>query len=247
MENAEAEFVRDNDELEGSLFLPVATAVNEPIVAETVAVAVGATPTTYFNYETAVAEEEEQEQQYLLQQQQQQEEEQAFAIPSTSSEFDANHHQGEERIAFHRGNRNGIVAAEEERDAIRSANRRVYSVDYYAQQQVKAANERARRRAQEERLAVRASRASGAAPGAAGGYELELWEQQQEVSRRNASATAATASSSQSNNTNNSHHRDANNTQNEAHVGGGYQVNEYQIGSYDTNEYNVSEYKSVYD
>ena len=246
MENAEAEFVRDNDELEGSLFLPVATAVNDPIVAETVAVAVGATPTTYFNYETAVAEEEEQEQQYLLQQQQQQEE-QAFAIPSTSSEFDANHHQGEERVAFQRGNRNGIVAAEEERDAIRSANRRVYSVDYYAQQQVKAANDRARRRAQEERLAVRGSRASGAAPGAAGGYELELWEQQQEASRRNAAAASASAaSSSQSNNTSNNKN-DPNNTQNEVRVGGGYQVNEYQIGSYDTNEYNVSEYKSVYD
>ena len=257
MEDAQAELVRDPEELEGSLFLPVATAVPRPVVVETVAVAMGATPTTYFNYETAETEDQQQQQPLLAEQQ-------AIAIPSTSFEVSPDgSSNNQEHGAFRLGNRMGVIAAEEERDAIRRANRKVYAQDYFAQQQAKVANSRARLRAQEERLAVRgrnhgSSSSNGATTahavaGAAGGYELELWQQEQASLRDDRDAACARSGSDDNGNKNKSSsscsitQQSSSDSKREYNVGGGYQVSDYQIGSYDTNEYKVSEYKSVYD
>ena len=218
--------LRDTDELEGALLLPVATRVDGPThqaddaINPNIAVAAGATPTTYFDYDTAVLQEDHDRQQ-------------AITIPLTSSQVPPGH---KERYALCKGQQMAVIAAEEEREAIRNANRKVYSKDYHAQQAAKAANSHAKIRDREERRAVRD-------PYTSSGHELQLLEHEPSVARTVEPPTSAEFTTSDAV----FEQQQRPGCHESGYQVGGYQIGEYQIGSYETKDYKVAEYKSVYD
>jgi len=117
---------RDEDELEGTLLLPVATRIDtEPSNRHDSIV-----------YATAMADEHHRQQR---QRQQQQMDNIAYNIPRHEAETADDSHS---RIKH--AERKGKIASEEEKEAIRNENRTAYSTNYFSSHAVEAANRRAR-------------------------------------------------------------------------------------------------------
>jgi hypothetical protein len=124
-----ATFLREEDELEGALLLPVATPI-EPVIAEQPA-SMAAVPIGYFEYETAMVEEQQQEQI-------------AYSIPQISSDSHNTAVSDDSRPRVRQAQQTGRIAAEEELEAIRRANRKVFAHGYHEQEALKKANDIAR-------------------------------------------------------------------------------------------------------
>ena len=118
---------RDEDELEGTLLLPVATRINtEPSNRH-----------DSVSYATAIADEHSR--QHRLQQQQQQMEDVAYPLPRHEAAISDDSYS---RVKL--AERKGKIASEEEKEAIRNVNRTAYSTNYFSSHAVEAANRRAR-------------------------------------------------------------------------------------------------------
>ena len=139
----------------------------------------------------------------------------------------------------------GVIQSEQEKDAIRRANRKVYSQTYHEQASIETANQIAKLR-DREGLEVRHDNTvsseyvqdTTATPKTEGAHQKQQEQQQQQTkttnvppSHRSTAAAAAVAGA----------------TGTSSRGRGGYQIREYEIGSYETKSYNVKEYKSVYD
>jgi hypothetical protein len=132
---------RSIDEVEGTL-LPVARqiqGVNDHG-------AIDAVPVQTFEYDTALAEEERE-----LREQALQEPLIAHYIPMgiSTTAHNPDSIADDSRNAVKHAERTGIQRSEEEKDAIRKANRKVHAHNYFEQQEFEAANQRARRRNRE--------------------------------------------------------------------------------------------------
>jgi hypothetical protein len=228
--------IRDEDELEGALLLPVATQVGGTGATNMgIPLAVAATPIGCFDYDDVLVEEERC---------QQQQEQQAFYIPTELSPSD---HEMHERVGVARGQQMARIKNEEEREAIRQAQRKVYSQDFYAQLEAKNANVRARQTDREDRHALRYAHLRPSHHNNSHGdyeYDSELQLINGDSSRVIAAGKTMDATSKE---------RQTKGAKNEDKTSGykvgGYHVKEYQFdsSSYDTQEYGISEYKSVYD
>jgi hypothetical protein len=228
--------IRDEEELEGALLLPVATHVGRRGATNIgIPLAVAAMPIGCFDYDDDVLVEEERRQQ----------QQQAFCLPTERSPKD---HESHERVGVARGQQMARIRNEEELEAIRQAQRKVYSQDYYAQLEANNANVRARQKDIADRHALQYAHqlrppwhnnSSGDYD-----YDYELHLTNGDSSRVTAAinTVGATCKESQAKGDNSE-------DKTSGYKVGGYQVKEYQFGSsaYDTQEYGISEYNSVYD
>jgi hypothetical protein len=149
---------RSTDELEGSL-LPVATHVHvvndNTTAATTTNNAMAAVPVQVFEYDEAMAKEQQEElRRPLLQQEQSCAEdvtEVVHAVPLAAAPHLAHPESiaDDSRLAVNLAQYTAMIRAEEEFQAIRNANRKVYSQNYWQSQSIQAANKVARRRDQE--------------------------------------------------------------------------------------------------
>jgi len=126
VETLSARAVRDEDELEGTL-LPVAT----QIIPDVPNIENPAVPLASFEYDTAIVVEWQQQQENV-----------AFSIPQNVRGAVADDSRSRVKLAQSKG----LIAAEEEKDAIRNSNREVFSKDYFSQQAFQAANHNAKLR-----------------------------------------------------------------------------------------------------
>ena len=194
--------IRDEEELEGAL-LPVATHIR----IEEEPSSVPAVPITHFEYETALAAEVQQQEQV------------AYTIPQNSKDTVSDDSRSRVKLA----QRTGVISAEEERDLIRKANRKVFSHDYHQQEAVRVANQIAKkidRKGQANLTNLVRNR-----------NQVEIPPPPQQAKEEEELAHEESHPKSQ------------------GYKVGGYQMNDYQFGTtdYDTNDYQTSEYKSVYD
>jgi hypothetical protein len=120
-----ARAARDEDELEGSL-LPVATQIADEPNSTNPAV-----PVAHFHYDTAIAVERHQQQENI-----------AYTIPQNEKAAVAD--DSRSRIKFAQSK--GLIASEEENEAVRNMNRQVFSKDYFSKQALLAANQNAKAR-----------------------------------------------------------------------------------------------------
>lgn len=224
--------LRDEDELEGAL-LPVATVVplDEHHQQTTHSSSMLAVPMETFDYETALVAE------------QQQQERVAYSIPPSSTaagSSDAVADDSKQRIQ--QAARLGLLASEEEKDAIRKANRNVFSKDYFSQLEVNAANHHARMREWEQVL-------ENSVIGASHMNHMDLSKGQSTTSTSTTDdITTATNATNDTTNNNNNPNNNNTNKQSGGYQVGEYECQEYQVGSYyGTKEYETKEYKSVYD
>lgn len=126
IDSSSARAARDEDELEGAL-LPVATQIEEEPNSANPAV-----PIAHFDYDTAIA----------VEQQQQEQENIAYTIPQNEKAAVSDDSRSRVKLAQSKG----LIAAEEEKEAIRNTNRKVFSKDYFSKQAVQAANQNAKLR-----------------------------------------------------------------------------------------------------
>lgn len=217
--------VRDSDELEGAL-LPVATAVGGDGID--VGGGVSAAPQSTFEYGTAIAIEQ---QQLLVQPprvEQQHEEQIAYNVPPTGSTY-SSAITDDSRTRVRQAQNVGLMASEQEKEAIRRANTNVFAKGYHTEVAIKEANEVAQARARSDH------------------YHDLL---QQQMATTSASLTSGGDEDCDSSSSKRKTKKDKEQQQGGGGYkeGGGYEVNEYQFGTdYDVSEYKMSEYKSVYD
>jgi hypothetical protein len=221
---------RDFDELEGSL-LPTARQVGDEdgttsTTGDGPNNAMAAVPTDVFRYDEATLaqerrqlEEEEEEQQQQYGKGQQPRVGHALTVATAVAPDD----ERTVRKAEH----HGILRAEEEKEAIRNANRRVYSHNYHEQLAVHLANEIARRR-DREGLQVRQA-------------QQHQQHHPQDGPHNKDSGQHGNGNPKESNDKSKAEVRGR-------RAGGGYQFREYNMeDTYEPHEYQVKEYKSVYD
>ena len=118
--------LREEEELTGAL-LPVATQIGEE------AAPLAAVPVSQFDYAEAIANEEGLHQEQI-----------AYSIPQKSGGL-----ADDSRENVKRAERAGLIAAEQEREAVQRANQKVYAKDYYARRAMEEANRIARQRDRE--------------------------------------------------------------------------------------------------
>lgn len=232
---------RKDDDRHGSLFpppsLPVATRVvdsgndcdmndNEMAVAETQLTAVAALPVETFNYDDAITAEQNTEQQQV-----------AYYVPGGIDTLEAEAPRSaaiaddsSQRVRY--STQIGVIRSEEELDAIRKANLKVYSQTYNESVGVQNANENAKRR-DREGLQVHSHGNSTTANSSSSSSSYSHSNDNvtyNAVRSRPGSSSAAARNATTTTSSN------------------GYRTMEYKIGdTYETKPYNVSEYKSVYD
>jgi hypothetical protein len=241
---------RAMDELEGALLMPVATQVHV-VVDKTQPTstinnnknsnnknnnsdndAMAAVPVQIFDYDEAVAKEEQDDVQQQLRQpllQQQQHVGIAYAIPYVDA---AGHHPhpnsiaDDSHVAVKYAQYTGTIRAEQEREAIRYANRQVYAQNYWEAQSVEAANDVAKRRDRE-------------------GLQMVMPDVALLSSSYYQNSTKTMGSTDQPPSHESSHDNTTTTTTSNSK---GYQIQEYDIpDDYDTRQYEVQEYKSIYD
>jgi hypothetical protein len=205
---------RDPNELEGTL-LPIAQEVfpdnnNSHQAAPT------AVPIQFFDYDVALANENEEEQE-------QDSIRIAHPIPFSDGRPNPNSIADDSQMAVKNAEHVGRIKTEEELDAIRKANTRVYTNNYYEHQAIQLANQIAQQRNKEG---------------------LKIKPKSTSITKSNKAnestvSTSTTSSTTASTNSDNCGHK----------VGGGYQIHDYQLGetNYETSDYDVKDYKSVYD
>jgi TolA-binding protein len=121
---------RNQDELEGTLLLPTATAVMNTVV-------LGAVPTQHFEYAQVVASIPEQEMMDISD------------LPTAPLVPKYDNLKSREQIASQKkaiGELRGFQQAELEKEQIARADRETFAINYHANRQVQLANENARRR-----------------------------------------------------------------------------------------------------
>lgn len=138
---------RDPEELEGSLLLPTAHAVPHDNLDNSIPMArtteAAALPTTYFEYDTALADATDKEDEVVV--------EEAVALPSYD-EF-ANEPQ-RDRNTLAQANRKGHIQTEEEIQEIQRANRESFAINYHTKDQIKEANRLAAATKRKEELGM---------------------------------------------------------------------------------------------
>jgi hypothetical protein len=198
-EVATATIMRDEDELEGAL-LPVAMAVGGGGGGGG---GTGAMPISTFDYDTAIPAEARQQEQV------------AFSIPTNNTKSAV---ADDSRSRVKQAQQTGLIAQEEENEAIRRANCKVYAKTYHAERAVQEANQLAHRR---------------------DFYGLQV---QEEESSPAVNQRAQKEKNEQAANNQNKQE------QPKGYNVGGYQVGDYQVATdYEVNDYKMPEYKSVYD
>ena len=127
---------RDIEELEGTL-LPVATAVVNPNDPNAVASTATVIPSVeaVFDYGTALRNE--------------QQEEVAVVIPDNANQLNYAGVSDDSKSTVGRAEQTGRIRSEEEKEAIRKANRKVFAQNYHEQNAFKSANEYAKQRDRE--------------------------------------------------------------------------------------------------
>ncbi|KAG7336972.1 hypothetical protein IV203_016366 [Nitzschia inconspicua] len=222
---------RPMDEVEGSL-LPLATEVIA--ISDTSATstwhnnAIAAVPVQVFDYDEALAKEQYQDQEefqrpLLPDRYSTENVDIAFAVPLTGSQL--THHlpnpdsiADDSSTAVNYAQYTGKVRSEEEKQAIRDANRKVHAQNYWQDQSIQAANTFAKQR-DREGLQVSNDHLS---------YNVSTFP-----SWKRSMNSRETADSKETE---------------EHPKKKGYEVQEYKIAEdYDTSTYEVEEYKSVYD
>jgi hypothetical protein len=128
--------LRDDDELEGTLLLPVAEAINGNANNNTAATA--ALPISYFSYDT------EQEEEAAAAAVTEVEQEPALAFTFPVYEDGQLHTHARTIVAL--AEQTGLIASEEERLAIRKGSTKAFAQGYHAQREVDIANANAKRR-----------------------------------------------------------------------------------------------------
>lgn len=130
-------YARDAEELEGAL-LPVATAVanNDSNPTTSIATVIPSTEAV-FEYDTALQNEERLP------------EEEAVAIPDNGSTLNYAGVSDDSKSTVGRAEVSGKIRSEQEIQAIKKANRKVFAQNYFEQTSFKAANERAKQRDRE--------------------------------------------------------------------------------------------------
>ena len=209
-----ARILRDEEELEATL-LPVATRLEDNNQrANANAATTTALPLDYFTYDTALAAEEVQVQQERI-------------APTLPGRYDGTivDEQDSQRVKV--AQRSGLIAAEEEKVAIRKAGLRGYAQGYHEQNRIQTANKNAKQRDQQG-LQIKNDQQEQ--------ERLTRYHAQKEEEEFDLKIQQESSSSSGIKNPSTGYN-----------VGGGYQTSEYQVGSYDTSEYQVSQYKSMYD
>lgn len=133
--NSRSGQARDPEELEGTLLVPTAHAVPHdnldnsiPMASTTAATAL---PTTYFEYDTALADADATEKQHEIVL------EEAVALPSYN-EF--SNDQQRDRNTLAQANRKGMIQTEEEIEEIKRANRETVAINYHTEDKIKEAN-----------------------------------------------------------------------------------------------------------
>jgi hypothetical protein len=204
-----AQLLRDEEDLEATL-LPVATRLDGNQANATTATAL---PLDYFNYDTALAEEAQHE----------------LIAPSLPERYDGTLIDEQDSQLVKVAQRSGLIAAAEEKEAIRKADLRGYAQSYHEQNRIQTANKNAKQR-DRQGLQMKNDQQEQArlARYHAQKEEEEFTLQIQQESSRSSSSSSKKPTSGYK-------------------AGGGYQTSDYQVESYDTKEYQVSQYKSVYD
>jgi hypothetical protein len=204
-----AQILRDEEELEATL-LPVATPLDEGNQHANAAATLTALPVDYFNYDTALAEEVQQE----------------LVAPALPERYDGTIFDEQDSQRVKVAQRSGLIAAQEEKEAIRKADLRGYAQSYHEHNRIQTANKNAKQRDQQ-------------------GLQMRNDQQEQErLARYHAQKEQETFNLQIQQESSNSSSK---NPSSGYTVGGGYQTSEYQVGSYDTSDYQVSQYKSMYD
>lgn len=140
--------MRDMDELEGTLLIPMATQVIEcddrRSINSNISMASAAVPVTeVFDYDTAIAQEKQQQQR---QQREEQEEVEATPIPDNSNQLNYAGVSDDSKTTVGKAEQTGKIRSEEELDYIRKANRKVNPHNYHEVNSVKTANQIAKQR-----------------------------------------------------------------------------------------------------
>jgi len=128
------------EELEGAL-LPVATAVvnqnNSNAEAVSIATAVIPSAEAVFDYDLALRDDQQQGQ------------EEAVAIPDNANQLNYAGVSDDSKSTVGMAQLNGRIRSEQEIQAIKKANRKVFSHNYHEQNSIKSANARAKQRDRE--------------------------------------------------------------------------------------------------
>jgi hypothetical protein len=148
--NSRSGQARDPEELEGTLLVPTALAIphdnldhsNIPMASTTAATAL---PTTYFEYDTALADADatEKQQKVVV--------EEAVALPSYN-EFANDPHRDRDTLA--QANRKGLIQTDAEIEKIKRANRESFAINYHIGDQIKEANRLAAATKRKEELGM---------------------------------------------------------------------------------------------
>ena len=147
--NSRSGQARDPEELEGTLLVPTALAVPNdnldnsiPMASTTAATAL---PTTYFDYETALADADSTEKEHEIVV------EEAVALPSYN-EFTNDQHRDSNTLA--QANRKGMIQTEAEIQEIKRANRESFAINYHTSDKIKEANRLAAATKRKEELGM---------------------------------------------------------------------------------------------
>jgi hypothetical protein len=146
--NSRSGQARDPEELEGTLLLPTAHAVHidnhdssVPMASTTAATAL---PTTYFEYDTALADSTEKQDEIVV--------EEAVALPSYNELTSNDPHRDRNTLA--RAQRKGRIQTDEEIEEVKRANRESFAVNYHIKDQIKEANRLAAATKRKEELGM---------------------------------------------------------------------------------------------
>eukprot|EP00980_Cylindrotheca_fusiformis_P008755 scaffold1869_cov122-Cylindrotheca_fusiformis.AAC.17 len=203
----DATTIRDEEELEGALLPPTETYGSDGQRVPLAAAA--AYPVEHFEYTDAALEHD----------QQQQEEDEHIAYPLEFAAHSGIADDSRDRVKF--AERHGLVASDQELEAIRRNNGKVLSHDFLERQTFEQGNRNARFI---DSYYERQGRTPPMTENRPPSKEFLCSKQEKKDS-----TTPSEPSTSA------------------PYKVGGYEVKEYKMGEYDTQEYNVSEYKSVYD
>jgi hypothetical protein len=148
--NSRSGQARDPEELEGTLLLPtiLPTALAVPDNQHDNSIPMASTaatvlPTTYFEYDTALADEAEKQEEIVV--------EEAVALPS-HDEFAHDPHRDSNTLAH--AQRKGLIQTDDESEKIKRANRETFSLNYQNKQQIKDANSLANATKRKEELGL---------------------------------------------------------------------------------------------
>jgi hypothetical protein len=148
--NSRSGQARDPEELEGTLLLPTALPTAHAVLNNNhdtsipmASTAATALPTTFFEYDTALADAAEKQDEIVV--------EEAVALPS-HDEFAHDPHRDRDTLAH--AQRKGMIETDDEVEKIKRANRETFSLNYHNKQQINEANSSANATKRKEELGL---------------------------------------------------------------------------------------------